>query len=119
MTISGGALRAPSYFVLAALLDGPLHGYVIIKRVDALSQGVVRLAAGSLYAVLDRLSDAGLVEVVGEEIVNGRARRYYALTPEGNDTVRAEAARLAAAAKVVTNQALRRHVLITPVARPL
>src|SRR5438552_14495786 len=98
MTIRGPVLRAPSYFVLVALLDGPQHGYVIIKRVEALSDEAVRLAAGSLYAVLDRLSEAGLVEVVGEDIVNGRARRYYALTPEGTDTVQAEASRLAAAA---------------------
>jgi len=104
--------------VLAALLDGPLHGYVIIKRVEALSGEAVRLAAGSIYAVLDRLAEAGLVEVVGEDIVNGRARRYYALTPKGKDTVEAEAARLATAAKIVTNQALRRRALNTTVVRP-
>jgi PadR family transcriptional regulator, regulatory protein PadR len=119
MTMQGDVLRAPTYFVLVALLDGPLHGYVIIRRVEALSQGAVRLAAGSLYAVLDRITEAGMVEVVGEDIVNGRARRYYALTPKGHDTVRAEAARLAAAARIVTNQALRRQVLGTPAVRPL
>ncbi|WP_238006857.1 helix-turn-helix transcriptional regulator [Dactylosporangium sp. AC04546] len=118
MTIRGAVLSAPSYFVLAALLDGPLHGYVIVKRVETLSEEAVRLAAGSLYAVLDRLTEAGLVEVVSEEIVNGRARRYYALTPEGNDTVQAEAVRLATAAKIVTNQALRRRVLNPTVVRP-
>jgi DNA-binding PadR family transcriptional regulator len=106
-----GTLRAPSYFVLAALLDGPLHGYVIIKRVEALSGGSVRLAAGSLYAVLDRLSHGGIVEVVNEEVVNGRARRYYALSPEGTDVLRTEAARLAEAAKVVTNRAARKRAL--------
>jgi PadR family transcriptional regulator PadR len=118
MTIRSAVLRAPSYFVLAALLDGPLHGYVIIKRVGALSDEAVRLAAGSLYAVLDRLTEAGLVEVVGEDIVNGRARRYYALTPKGKDTVEAEAARLATAAKIVTNQALRRRALNSTVMGP-
>ncbi|MGI5240116.1 PadR family transcriptional regulator [Dactylosporangium sp. CA-139066] len=118
MTIRGTVLTAPSYFVLAALLDGPLHGYVIIKRVETLSGEAVRLAAGSLYAVLDRLAEAGLVEVVSEEIVNGRARRYYALTPKGTDAVQAEAARLASAAKIVTSQALRRRVLNTTMAWP-
>lgn len=104
-------LRAPSYFVLAALLDGPLHGYAIIKRVAALSGDAVTLAAGTLYAVLDRLSTAELIEAVEEEVVNGRARRYYALTPRGNEAVRAEADRLAAAAKVVTDTARRRRAL--------
>ncbi|MEV4133437.1 PadR family transcriptional regulator [Dactylosporangium sp. NPDC049742] len=108
-------LRSPSYFVLAALLDGSLHGYVIIKRVEALSDGSVRLAAGSLYAVLDRLAEAGLVEVVSEEIVNGRARRYYALTADGGAALREEAARLAAAAKVVTNATARRRAINTAV----
>jgi DNA-binding PadR family transcriptional regulator len=108
-------LRSPSYFVLASLLDGELHGYVIIKRVEALSDGAVRLAAGSLYAVLDRLADAELVEVVNEEIVNGRARRYYALTPEGGAALQEEAARLAAAAKVVTNATARRRAVNTAV----
>ncbi|MEV0130220.1 PadR family transcriptional regulator [Dactylosporangium sp. NPDC050688] len=108
-------LRAPSYFVLASLMDGALHGYVIIKRVEALSGGAVRLAAGSLYAVLDRLADAGLVEVVSEEIVNGRARRYYSLTSEGGSALQEEAARLAAAAKVVTNASARRRAVTTAV----
>jgi PadR family transcriptional regulator, regulatory protein PadR len=103
MTMEGGKLRAPSYFVLASLLDGPRHGYVILGEVEALSQGTVRLATGTLYAVLDRLNGAGLVEVVNEEIVNGRTRRYYALTTEGRRAVEAEAARMAAAAKVVTD----------------
>jgi|SRR5688572_15161367 PadR family transcriptional regulator, regulatory protein PadR len=110
-------LRAPSYFVLAALLDGPLHGYVIIKRVDALSDGSVQLAPGTLYAVLDRLSEGGLVEVVSEEIVNGRTRRSYALTSEGHDMLRAEAARLAAAAKVVTNEASRKRAVAAKTVR--
>ena len=111
-------MRAPSYFVLAGLLDGPLHGYAIIKRVEKLSDHSVRLAAGTLYAILDRLTNAALIEVVNEEIVNGRARRYYALTPQGSDAVQAEAARLAAAAKVVTNQALRRRTLGATAASP-
>ncbi len=114
MTTQGAILRAPSYFVLAALLDGPLHGYVIIKRVSALSGDSVRLAAGTLYAILDRLTEAALIEVEKEEIVNGRARRSYALTPEGRDTVQAEAQRLAAAAAVVTNPALRQSALSGP-----
>jgi DNA-binding PadR family transcriptional regulator len=118
MTIKGTLLRAPSYFVLAALLDGPLHGYVIIKRVEALSDGSVRLAAGTLYAILDRLTDATLIEVVNEEVVNGRARRYYALTPQGTDAVRAEAARLATAAQMVTDRALRRRTLGATLASP-
>jgi DNA-binding PadR family transcriptional regulator len=38
-----------------------------------------------LYIALDRLTEAGLVEVVRDEVVNGRARRYYRLTGPGRE----------------------------------
>src|SRR2546421_11375940 len=95
------AMREPTYFVLAALLDGPLHGYGIIKHAGELSDGRVRLAAGTLYAALDRLTDAGMVAVDGEEGVGGRARRYYRLTGPRRVALGAEAARLSEAGNVV------------------
>jgi PadR family transcriptional regulator, regulatory protein PadR len=98
-------MREPTYFVLASLLDGPLHGYAIIKRAAELSGGRVRLATGTLYTALDRLTGEGFVEQVGEEVVSGRTRRSYALTGAGANAVRAEAARMAEAARVVTDPA--------------
>ncbi|MEU7933462.1 PadR family transcriptional regulator [Micromonospora echinofusca] len=98
------ALREPSYFVLAALLGGPLHGYAVIKRVTELSDERVTLAAGSLYSVIDRLLGEGLITADGEEIVNGRARRYYRLTDEGHRVLAEEADRLARAARVVMDR---------------
>jgi PadR family transcriptional regulator PadR len=97
-------MRAPTYFVLASLLDGPLHGYGIIKRADELSGHRVRLATGTLYTALDRLSAEGYVRLVSEEIVNGRARRSYGLTDEGAAALSAEAEHLAKAARVVTGK---------------
>jgi PadR family transcriptional regulator len=97
-------MREPTYFTLAALLDGPLHGYGIAKRVEAVSDGRVRLTAGTLYAALERLLERGLVAVDGEEVVRGRARRYYRLTNAGGEAVRAEARRLADAAAVVVSR---------------
>jgi len=49
-----------------------------------------------LYTALDRLRADGLVAVDREEIVEGRLRRYYRLTPEGGNALAAEAARLRA-----------------------
>jgi hypothetical protein len=43
----------------------------------------------------------GQAELVREEIVNGRARRSYGLTPRGAGALRAEAARMAEAARLV------------------
>ncbi|HMJ02565.1 MAG TPA: PadR family transcriptional regulator [Conexibacter sp.] len=94
-------LRPASYFVLASLLDGPLHGYAISTRAAELSGDEVRLTAGTLYGALDRMAARGLVEIDGEETVEGRLRRYYRLTDAGRDAVVEEADRLAAAAHVV------------------
>jgi PadR family transcriptional regulator PadR len=98
-------LRPASYFVLAALLDGPLHGYAIAARAGELSGGDVRLTAGTLYGALERLAGRGLVRVEREETVEGRLRRYYVLTDAGHGALAREADRLAAAARVVK----RRH----------
>jgi DNA-binding PadR family transcriptional regulator len=100
-------MREPTYFILAALQDEPLHGYAIIKQADVLSRGRVKPATGTLYTALDRLTHEGYVHVVKEEIVNGRARRYYALTSDGRAALRAEAAHLAEAARVVIDRAPR------------
>jgi DNA-binding PadR family transcriptional regulator len=107
-------MREPTYLALTALLDGPLHGYAIIKRVEELSQGRVRLAAGTLYAALDRLTDEGLLAVRSEETVNGRARRYYGLTDEGGAALRAEATRMAHAARLVTDHRGRQARVVRP-----
>jgi len=97
----GSPMREPSYFVLASLLDGPLHGYAIIKRTGELSAGRMRLATGTLYTALDRLTAEGYLTQVSQEVVNGRTRRSYALTPSGTAALQAEAQRMAAAAAVV------------------
>ncbi|MGH3157681.1 MAG: PadR family transcriptional regulator [Streptosporangiaceae bacterium] len=97
-------MREPTYFVLASLLDGPLHGYAIIQRTKELSDGRVALATGTLYTALDRLTAEGYVELVREEIVNGRVRRSYGLTPSGAGALRAEAARMADAARLVADR---------------
>jgi DNA-binding PadR family transcriptional regulator len=94
-------MREPTYFVLAALLAGPLHGYAIIKRAEEMSDGRVRLATGTLYTALDRLTADGYVQLVSEEVVAGRIRRSYGLTDEGSAALRAEAQRMAEAAQLV------------------
>ena len=98
------ALQEPTFFTLVALLDGPLHGYGIIKRCQLITRGRVRLSAGTLYTALDRLLAAQMVEVVREEIVSGRARRIYALTGPGRNLVSQEGRHLAEAARLVTKR---------------
>ena len=88
-------MREPTFLVLAALADGRKHGYALIAEAAELSDGRVQLKVGTLYAALDRLGTEGLVEDAGEEIVNGRLRRYYRLTDVGVERLDQEAARLA------------------------
>ena len=76
-------LQAPAFLVLTALAGPPQHGYAVVEEVLRISEGTVRLYTGTLYAVLDRLREAGLVEVDREEIVASRLRRYYRLTGAG------------------------------------
>jgi DNA-binding PadR family transcriptional regulator len=94
-------VREPTYFLLAALLDGPLHGYAIAQRAGELSDGRVKLSAGTLYGALERLTAEGLVEEHAEDVVAGRRRRYHRLTGAGQAALAEEARRLDAAAAAV------------------
>ena len=104
MVRASSSISEPSYFILAALLDGPLHGYGIIKQAATLSDGRVRLAAGTLYGALDRLAEQGLILADRQEVVEGRTRRYYRLTEHGARALQEEAARMQQAARVVTRR---------------
>jgi len=89
-------MQEPSFLILTALAARPQHGYGIMTDVAEISDGRVKLRAGTLYAALDRLSADQLVEVDHEEIVDTRLRRYYRLTPAGRTRLAAEIARLRA-----------------------
>jgi DNA-binding PadR family transcriptional regulator len=88
------AMQEATFLILTALADGGQHGYGIIADVQEISGGRVRLRPGTLYTALDRLRADELIRVDREEIVDGRLRRYYRLTPAGTSRLAAEAARL-------------------------
>jgi DNA-binding PadR family transcriptional regulator len=92
-------MQEATFLILTALADGSQHGYGIISEVADISEGRVRLRAGTLYTALDRLRADGLIDVDREEIVDNRLRRYYRLTPAGGRRLAAEAARLQANAR--------------------
>lgn len=88
------AIQEPSFFILTALAEQPLHGYGVMQAVSELSKGRVTLRAGTLYAALDRLAADGLLVVDREEAIDGRLRRYYRLTDDGAATLAGEVERL-------------------------
>jgi DNA-binding PadR family transcriptional regulator len=86
-------LTPAMFYVLVALADGQTHGYAILKEVELLTQGEVRLSTGTLYGIIKRLLADGLVrEQRGQDGV--ARRRSYDLTSFGRDVAKAEAARL-------------------------
>jgi DNA-binding PadR family transcriptional regulator len=88
------SLREPTFLILTALAAGAQHGYGIMTDVAQISDGRLRLRAGTLYAVLNRLTVERLVESDREEVVDGRLRRYYRLTPQGAQRLEAEVDRM-------------------------
>src|SRR5258708_34659810 len=99
--MAGRPMTGQAFFVLTALADGPRHGYGIVREVEELSHGRVRLKIGSLYGVLDRLAAEGLIEPDREEAHDGRLRRYYRLTRDGRGRLAEEAELRAATARAV------------------
>ncbi len=97
--MASGPLREPTFLILTSLAAEPRHGYGIIQDVEGLSEGRVRLRAGTLYGSLDRLVEQGLAAADREEVEQGRLRRYYRITGAGRQLLEAEVARLAANAR--------------------
>ena len=93
-------LSATDFQLLLSLTDGELHGYAISKSVREASGGQVRIGLGSLYRVVARLLNSGLVEESESEETaagDGKTRRKYCLTALGRGVLRAEVSRLSEA----------------------
>jgi DNA-binding PadR family transcriptional regulator len=72
--------------VLAALERGETHGFEVLRRLEELGSGALSLREGTLYPVLYRLEEAGLVRGAWEDETSGRRgprRRTYQLTAKG------------------------------------
>ncbi|TFD07007.1 PadR family transcriptional regulator [Cryobacterium sp. TMT1-66-1] len=92
--MSSAALHEPTFLILAALAEGRKHGYGLIAEAETLSDGRVTLRVATLYTALDRLRKEGLIAPAGEEVIDGRLRRYYELTDDGAATLTQEIARM-------------------------
>ena len=85
--------------VLILLAGRELHGYGIVRAAAELFPDQPALEIGSLYRIISRLLDEGMIrEVSGPsgEPADRRVRRYYTVTPLGRRVARAEAERMRA-----------------------
>ncbi|MGW8847052.1 PadR family transcriptional regulator [Streptomyces sp. JH002] len=96
--MSERGMQELALLLLTALANAPRHGYAIAQEVKAITDGRVVPRTGALYGALDRLLADDLIRVERDEVVDGRARRTFALTPAGRDRLAAEAERMAATA---------------------
>lgn len=71
--------------VLAALAEERRYGYALVRRLEEVMGGGV--GEGTVYPLLNRLSQDGLVRSTLEPSPKGPARKYYELTPEGHATL--------------------------------
>lgn len=78
------------YYILLALVE-PAHGYLIMQKVEELSGGQVRMAAGTLYGAIENLLKQKLIQPVASE---DSRRKVYAVTDKGLDVLRQDLERM-------------------------
>ncbi len=69
--------------ILSLLEDQPRHGYDLGRLIELRSGGRLKFRIASLYPMLCRLEDRGLIAGRWVEKEGARRRRYYRLKPEG------------------------------------
>jgi len=76
------------FFILRAIYDGPAYGYEIRRRVARMTDNFCVPTQGTIYPVLRDFQECGCVSCC-EEVVEGRTRKVYTLTPKGRDAYQA------------------------------
>ena len=70
---------------------GPLHGYGIARRLEQLSEELLRLNEGTVYASLLRLAQKGWIRSEWGASENNRKAKFYSITPAGRKQLAREA----------------------------
>lgn len=78
-----------AFYILLALKE-PLHGYGIIQKVEALTEGRIRMGAGTIYGTLSKLEKDGVITI---QRVEDR-RKVYIQSELGGDLMTQELSRI-------------------------
>jgi DNA-binding PadR family transcriptional regulator len=101
-------LKPADFHILMVLTEGARHGYGIMQQVAEQSNGQVQLEVGSLYRLIARMTEEGLIVESKTPRGGSERRRYYRITRLGEQVAKLEAQRLE---EVV--RAARAHDLLT------
>jgi DNA-binding PadR family transcriptional regulator len=102
-------LTPAMFHILLALAGDDLHGYAILKEVAVRTAGEVQLSTGTLYGVIKRLLNEGLIVELRERPAvahDDERRRYYRLTTKGREVAATEAQRLAKVVELARSRRL-------------
>ena len=102
-------LTEPVLLILTSLAAKPRHGYALIKDIEILSSGRVRMSTGTLYGALRRLLEDDWIERF-EQPDTSREKQAYRLTTAGRRQLQLELDRMkqltrAATARLRTREA--------------
>ena len=89
--------------ILKALSLGPMHGYGVLLRIEAISRGLLSLEQGSLYPALARLEDRGSIVSEWGVSENNRRAKFYRLTDAGGGQLEGETDRWSRMIEAVAN----------------
>src|SRR5262249_53272491 len=103
------ALPEPTFLILVSLAEEPRHGYSILKDVENLSDGRIRMSTGTLYGALRRLLEERCIEYF-READSPRGRQSNRLTPLGRRTLNTEAERMKVLARLASTRLARSEV---------
>jgi len=86
-------LSEPVLLILTSLAAHPRHGYALIKDIELLSNGRVRMSTGTLFGALRRLLEEGWIERFEQEDIS-RQKQAYRLTGLGRRQLEQELQRM-------------------------
>ena len=71
------------FLMLRILYEKPMHGYQLLDEIEQKSCGCHRLEPGSIYTLLRRMEERGLLESKWEKVEGGPDKRVYTVTRDG------------------------------------
>jgi len=76
------------FLIMRILYEKPMHGYQLLEEIEERSCGCHKLEPGSIYTLLRRMEERGLLESRWEKVEGGPDRRVYRLTSKGVEALK-------------------------------